>query len=226
MTPKNIKNFQRFMHIQNDIDFYYKIATEVVRIEDLETYFANLETDSVSWVSRLNFFSKRKKNSDNLSEIIHKKMHQNPEMFLLGKDLDNLKYSIAPCCNPIPGDDVIGFVKDDKTILIHRTNCDKATKLMTTYGKGIVKAKWREQGDVEFLTGIRIEGIDAVGIVADITNTISADLNINIRSINIEASDGVFFGEAMIYVHDAAHVDKLISKLRKVNNIRKVLRIK
>ena len=97
---------------------------------------------------------------------------------------------------------------------------------MTTYGKGIVKAKWREQGDVEFLTGIRIEGIDAVGIVADITNTISADLNINIRSINIEASDGVFFGEAMIYVHDAAHVDKLISKLRKVNNIRKVLRIK
>lgn len=226
MTPKNIKNFQEFMGINNSLDFYYQIAIEEITVDNLQGYFNSLESESVSWVNRLNFFSRKKKNLDNLSEIIHEKMHQNPEMFLLGKDLDDLNYSIAPCCNPIPGDDVIGFVKDGKTILIHRTNCDNATKLMTTYGKGIVKAKWREKGHVEFLTGIRIEGIDNVGIVADITNTISSDLNINIRSINIEASDGIFFGEAMLYVHDTIHIEKLISKLRKVNHVKKIIRIK
>ena len=226
MSPENVRGFMRFMDLDSELDLYYKLAKEKIVFEDLESYIKSIDLENVSWVSRLNFFSRKNKNSNTLSEIIHEKMHANPEMFLLGKNIDDLKYSIAPCCNPIPGDDVIGFVKDNKTILIHRTDCSIATRLMSTYGKGIVKAKWRDKGKVEFLTGIRMEGIDAVGLVADITNTISSDMNINIRSLNIEASDGLFFGEVMIYVHDTAHVDKLIAKLRKNKKLKKITRIK
>ena len=226
MSPENINGFQNYMDAGNKLDFYYRIATGKITYQDLEAYFQSLESENVSWMSRLNFFSRKNKNTSNLSEIIHQQMHKNPEVFLLGKNLDELNYTIAPCCNPIPGDDVIGFVKDNHTILIHRTNCETATRLMSTYGKGIVKAKWRDKGQVEFLTGIRMEGIDAVGLVAEITSIISSNMNINIRSMNIEASDGIFLGEVMLYVHDTNHVDKLISELRKIKNLKKITRIK
>lgn len=226
MSPKSVKNFQQYMDVANPLDFYYEIAKERISLQDLESFFNSFEESGSSWIGKLNFFSRRNKKSNNLAETIREKMHQNPESFLLGKDLNELEYSIAPCCNPIPGDDVIGFVKDNKTILIHQTSCSIATRLMSTYGNNIVKTKWRDQGKVEFLTGIRMEGIDGKGIVANISSTISSNLNINIRSINIESSDGLFFGEAMLYVNDTAHVDKLISELRKITNIKKIGRIK
>lgn len=226
MSPENIAGFQQYMDITHRLDLYYQIATEKITIQDLESYFASIEDTGTTWMSRLNFFSRKVKKKDNLSETIRAKLHENPESLLLGKEFDELEYSIAPCCNPIPGDDVIGFIKDNKTILIHRTSCSIATRLMSTYGKNIVKTKWRDKGTVEFLTGLRMEGIDDVGIVANISNTISSNLNINIRSFNIESSDGLFFGEAMIYVTDTAQVDKLMSELRKIPYIKKVSRIR
>lgn len=226
MSPENIAGLIQYLDYSNKLDFYYDLAKEKISYDDVESYFESFEESGTSWVSRLNFFSKKVKKNDNLANTIRAKMHENPEQFLLGKEFDEVSYSIAPCCNPIPGDDVIGFVKDNKNILIHSTSCNVATRLMTTYGNSIVKTKWRDKGKVEFLTGIRMEGIDSVGIVAKISNTISSNLNINIRSFNLEASDGLFFGEATIYVNDSAHVDKLISELRKITNIKKIGRIR
>jgi guanosine-3',5'-bis(diphosphate) 3'-pyrophosphohydrolase len=225
-SPDNIAGLQKYLDIHNKLDFYYQIANQKISQQDIEYYFDSIGDRGNNWVSRLNFFNRKNRKEDNLSEIIRAKMQEHPESFILEKDLDDIAYSSAPCCSPIPGDDVIGFIKDSKTIMIHRTTCPVATRLASTYGKKIVKTKWREKGSVEFLIGIRMEGIDDVGIVAQITNIISSNLAINIRSLNIEASDGLFFGEAMLYVNDTAHVDKVIRELRKITNIKKVGRIK
>ena len=225
-SPENIAGLRHYLDIDNRLDFYYQIANDKITLQDIEYYFSSITETGTNWMSRLNFFNRKAKKDDTLLETIRAQMHNNPEAFVLGKDLDDLEYSSAPCCNPIPGDDVIGFIKENKKILIHRTTCPVATRLASAYGNNIVKTKWREKGTVEFLTGIRMEGIDGVGLVAQITNTISSNLAINIRSINIESSEGLFFGEAMLYVNDTAHVDKLIRELRKISNIKKIGRIK
>jgi len=226
MSPENISGLMDYLDYDHKLDFYYDLSRKKIGLEEIELYFNNIESTGTNWMSKLNFFKRKSNKNNTLAETIRSKMHENPESFLLSKDLDDISYDIAPCCNPIPGDDVIGFIKDNKSILIHRTSCPVATRLMSTYGNNIVKTKWRDKGKVEFLTGIRMEGIDDVGIVANISKTISSNLNINIRSFNIESSDGLFVGEAMLYVTDTQQVDKLMTELRKITNIKKIGRIR
>jgi GTP diphosphokinase / guanosine-3',5'-bis(diphosphate) 3'-diphosphatase len=139
--------------------------------------------------------------------------------------MDKIDYKLAKCCNPIPGDDVFGFVTVNEGIKIHRTNCPNAIELMSHYGYRVVKAKWTSQKELAFLAGLRIVGVDRVGIINDITKVISNELKVNIRSITIDTTDGMFEGNLMLFVHDTKHLDKLIAKLAKVSDIINISRI-
>jgi len=132
---------------------------------------------------------------------------------------------LSPCCNPIPGDDVFGFITISEGIKIHRVNCPNAIQLMSNYAYRIVKARWTNQQQIAFLAGIKITGIDQVGVVSKISKVISSELKVNMRSFNIESNDGIFEGTIMLFVHDTNHLTKLIQKLKDVQGILTVSRI-
>ena len=142
-----------------------------------------------------------------------------------GIDEPGKNYRIAKCCNPIPGDDIVGYKSPNETIIIHSSNCPTATKLMSSHGNLIVSTKWTSHKILSFLACIRIQGIDKIGIVNSITNVISHDLNANIRKIAIETHDGIFEGTIELYVHDTKHLNNLIMNLFKINGVVSVNRI-
>ena len=146
-----------------------------------------------------------------------------PDMLVVGEHTDKFNYSIARCCNPIPGDDVFGF-ETETGIIIHRTSCPRAVDLMSNYGNRIVRAKWTEQLELAFLAGIRIKGTDRVGLVNDVTRIISTSLKVNMRAITVDSNDGIFEGQIMVFVNDTDHLNRLIHRLSRVNGVLQVER--
>lgn len=147
------------------------------------------------------------------------------EMLVLGEDQDTFEYKFAPCCKPIPGDEVFGFITINEGIKIHKTNCPNAVQLMSHYAYRIVKARWTGKEQIAFLAGMKVTGIDDVGLVNNITRLISGELNINMRSISFDSNDGIFEGTIMVYVHDTKHLTKLIKNLKSVSGVINVSRI-
>ena len=154
-----------------------------------------------------------------------KKGGLNPDMLVIGDNLDKIDYKLAKCCNPIPGDDVFGFVTINEGIKIHRTACPNSIELMSNYGYRVIKAKWTSQQELAFLAGVSIVGLDRVGMANDITKVISSEYKVNMRSITIDTDDGMFTGKIMLFVQDTKHLDKLIMKLGKVPDITSVNRV-
>ncbi len=134
-------------------------------------------------------------------------------------------YCMADCCHPIPGDDVLGFIDDDGRIIIHQRKCPKAAKIKAAYGNRIVAAQWSTHKLLHFSVSINIKGIDGVGVVNQITKIISQELNVNMERILIEAHDGIFDGTIRLRVHDVDDIKVLCDNLKKLNNVRSVVRI-
>ncbi|MCZ6899639.1 MAG: RelA/SpoT family protein [Bacteroidetes bacterium] len=149
---------------------------------------------------------------------------QETDMLLIGEDMDIIDYQLAKCCNPIPGDDVFGFVTVNEGIKIHRTTCPNAAELMSNYGYRVIKAKWTSQKEIAFLAGLKIIGTDRVGLISDITKIISTELKVNMRSITVDSESGIFEGTIMLFVNDTIHLNLLMDKLKKVNGVVKVNR--
>ena len=146
------------------------------------------------------------------------------ELIIFGESSDKIKYALAKCCNPIPGDDVFGFVSTGKGLIIHRTNCPNATQLLANYGHRVVKTKWAKNKEISFLTGLSIIGLDDVGVVNKITTIISGDLKINIAALTIESKDGMFEGTIKVFVHDKDELEELVARIQSLNGIQKVTR--
>jgi GTP pyrophosphokinase len=146
------------------------------------------------------------------------------DLLLIGEDMDVVDYKFAKCCNPIPGDDVFGFVTVNDGIKIHRTTCPNAAELLSNYGYRVVKAKWTSSQDNSFLAGLRIIGTDRMGLINDVSSIISGELKVNMRSITINTEGGIFEGEIQLYVSDTKHVDQLIGKLEVVPGVVSVTR--
>lgn len=151
----------------------------------------------------------------------------NPKKVLkITEDAIQKNYIIATCCSPIPGDDVLGYMDENGKIIIHKRQCPVAVKLKTSYGNRIIAAKWdTHKSSLSFLVNLYISGIDSVGIMSDVTQVISRQLNVNIRKLNVETNDGIFEGKIQLYVHDVDDVKRLITKLQKVPNVKKVNRV-
>jgi len=139
--------------------------------------------------------------------------------------MDVLDYKFANCCNPIPGDDVFGFVTVSDGIKVHRTTCPNAAELLSHYGYRIIKAKWTSSQDKSFEVGVKLLGTDRIGLINDISNVISAELKVNMRSITINTEGGIFEGEIHLYVNHTRHLNTLIKKLAAVQGVVNTSRI-
>ena len=134
-------------------------------------------------------------------------------------------YHLAKCCNPIPGDEVVAVRQDDGGLLVHRTDCSTAVKIMSSKGDRLVAAKWTQHKVLSYLARIQLNGWDRFGVYTSITNTITKELNISMRTINLHGHDGIFNGTIDLYVHNTNDLNNLILNLMKLRGVESVHRV-
>ncbi len=226
-TKENIQKLVDHFRLPAPVDLYYDVAIGKIGQKELKAYAAEQESGGIFSYIR-NPFSRTREGSpkkEPAKDPIRQQLKEKPDTLLIGDNMENLSYTLSPCCNPIPGDDVFGFVTIQDGIKIHRNDCPNAVQLMSKYAYRVVKAKWMTNKSIAFLSGLRLKGIDEVGLLQNITNAISSEYNINIRNIHIDTHDGTFEGEVMLYIYDTQHLNNLIKKLKKIKGIQKVSRI-
>lgn len=224
-SENNIDKLRQYCKQSNLTDFFFLVYNDTIGEQKVRQCFAKPEKNS-TWLLLRNPFTPRKKQKSEktLKEEITEQVKNNPEIVLMKKDAEKLPYKTASCCNPIPGDDIVGLIRDN-CIEVHRTNCKHAIDEMSKYGNRIIKAKWRENEKITFLAGIKLVGIDRKGLLQEITSVISEVWNINIRGLVMESSEGIFEGSLMVYISDAENLNKLIDNIKAIDGIEKVVRI-
>jgi GTP pyrophosphokinase len=214
-----IRKLLNFHHLPNKDELCYKIGNGTVELADLNKILS--EKASNKWVRywKLSLGLTSSKKEEPQSSESPKKKH-----FVVSDESDSERYVIASCCNPIPGDDVVGYLDDDNKLVLHSRKCINAIKLMTSQGNRIVSAQWESHKILSYLAVINLSGIDQMGIVSKITKVISEDQNVNMRSLNFESHDGIFEGIIYLYIHNAEVLNNLISNIMKIKGIYSVTR--
>jgi GTP pyrophosphokinase len=215
MSQGNLDELAEFYKVSSHLDLLYDIAVKKIDLSELKDF--KILGDKLS-------IPKVVKPPEEKPELSNKKDKKDNELIIFGESSDKIMYSLANCCKPIPGDDVFGFVTQGEGLKIHRTNCPNAARLLSNYGHRVVKTKWVKNKEISFLTGIKIIGLDDVGVINKITNLISGTLKININALTIEAKEGLFEGNVKVYVHDKDELDALVTNLNALPGIESVER--
>lgn len=215
-TIKNINDFHVFLRLPSPQELFYRVAKNVINVKHLK-----------AWQKDKDKPLKKVRTEPTLEQVVKevRGSKAKEDALIIGDNLTKIEYKLSPCCNPIAGDDVFGFITINEGIKIHRVNCPNAVQMMSNYAYRIVKARWTNQEKISFLAGIHIQGIDEVGLVNNITKIISSELSVNMRSLSFDTQDGIFEGNIMLFVHDTQHLTELMKKLRKVNGVIAVSRI-
>jgi len=207
-NEENILKIVRYFKSRSHLDLYYTIEKGLISNEDLQIF--NIVNNKVAAIHK----------HEILEPFVPKPTKSNNKEIIVGDESD-LDYTLSKCCNPIPGDDIFGFITIGEGVKIHRTNCPNAVSLLSNYGYRIIKAQWRNElvkNETKFITGIKLVGIDDIGIVSSLADIISKNLNVNMKSITIESHDGTFEGTIQLYVDDTTHLDHLIKKIKEKHN--------
>jgi GTP pyrophosphokinase len=214
----NIDQVMNYYKLHSHLDLLYRIATKNIDLKELKLF--QVLGDKIEAPKPLVLPVEHPQDPTLLKQIPKK----DSELIIFGESSDQIKYTLAKCCNPIPGDDVFGFVSTGKGLIIHRTTCPNATQLLANYGHRVVKTKWAKNKEISFLTGLSIIGMDDVGVVNKITNIISGELKINIAALTIESQEGLFKGTIKVFVHDKDELEELVDRIKSLNGIQQVNR--
>ena len=213
----NIDQVMNYYKLHSHLDLLYRIATKNIDLKELKLF--QVLGDKIE-APKPELVPIEHPDTQTLKQIPKK----DSELIIFGESSDQIKYTLAKCCNPIPGDDVFGFVSTGKGLIIHRTTCPNATQLLANYGHRVVKTKWAKNKEISFLTGLSIIGMDDVGVVNKITNIISGELKINIAALTIESQEGLFKGTIKVFVHDKDELEELVDRIKSLNGIQQVNR--
>jgi GTP pyrophosphokinase len=223
-----VSNLIKHFRMPSQLDLFYSIGEGIIKLDNLSKIARGDKGGSWYNYIKRKFSSSsngEKKNEQPTLENIVKDIRGKEDMLVIGENMDKIDYKLSPCCNPIPGDEVFGFITISEGIKIHKTSCPNAISLMSNYAYRIVKARWTGQQQIAFMAGIKVTGIDDVGIVNNITRIISNELNVNMRSISFDSNDGVFEGNIMVFVHDTNHLTDLINKIKKLKGVTSCTRV-
>ena len=210
-------------HRASLIDFYFDIDTGALSEKYLRSV---LLANKPGWIRMFNPFARNRNSSSlTLSDEIVQKLRKNSELQLLDRNLENISYQIAPCCKPIPGDDVMGYIDNRSGIIIHRSQCPEAIHLMSTFGSNIVKVKWTDDLNFAVMAGIKIACIDRKGLLLEFTKLISDHMGINIKSMHFDSDEGVSEGVVFLFVQNTEQLNDIIHKIRKIEGVQSVSRI-
>ena len=213
--------------LQSRDDLFYKIGNEeITPNENIKKIIKNKSVNPFLRYLKLSFGNNNSKNEPPKTTPIPQPTIDRKQTYILRDENGVKNYKVADCCCPIPGDDVLGYVEDDETVVVHKRECPVAMRLKSSFGPRLVSTQWEASKSLSFPAKIEIEGIDRIGILNEITRVISNELVIDMRGLSIQANEGVFLGTVNIMVHDTRVVESLCNKLRKIKGVQKAARCK
>ena len=221
LNERSINELVNFFKLQTSLDLFYRVGIGSIDNSMLKKFAASRSNVLVSFIKN----KIQRKKATTAETIDDDEITSKYDMLVFGKEEEKLNYKVASCCNPIPGDKVFGFLSIREGIKVHKKNCPNAVSLQSNYAYRIILAKWIDSSQQVFRAVIKLTGIDEKGLVNDITKLISANMNVNIRSIKFDSHSGTFNGEIAIEVNNTSFVSKLMERLKKINGIEKVTRV-
>ena len=220
-----IEKLRKFHNFKNEEELLAAIVSKAITLGEADKN-ERREKQTSNWKKYLTFsFGNSNKEKPEEKEPQEKEKINPKEILKLTEESLQKKYIMAECCHPIPGDDVLGYVDENDRIIIHKRQCPVAAKLKSSYGNRILATEWDTHKELSFLVYIYLRGIDSMGLLNEVTQVISRQLNVNIRKLAIETNDGIFEGKIQLWVHDVEDVKTICNNLKKIQNIKQVNRV-
>ena len=219
-----IEKLRKLHNAKNEEELLAAIGSKAIVLGEADKNELK-EKQTSNWKKYLTFSFGNSKEKQEEKEPQEKEKINPKEVLKLTEESLQKKYIMAECCHPIPGDDVLGYVDENDRIIIHKRQCPVAAKLKSSYGNRILATEWDTHKELSFLVYIYIKGIDNMGLLNEVTQVISRQLNVNIRKLTIETEDGIFEGKIQLWVHDVDDVKTICNNLKKIQNIKQVSRV-
>jgi GTP pyrophosphokinase len=219
LDEKTINQLVVYFKLRTSMDLFYRVGAGIIDNPKLKDFVSSRNNKFVS------FFKNRIRKSESSEELNKDELTSKYDSLVFGKEEQKLDYKLANCCNPIPGDNVFGFLTVSDGIKVHKKNCPNALQLQSNYSYRILKANWMDSSQDGFTAEIILSGIDTMGLVNEVTKVISDNLGINMKSVLFESDDGVFSGKVTVVVQNKNILNNLIKNLKKINGIDKVTRV-
>jgi len=217
-NEKSINELVVFFNLKTSLDLFYRVGIGKIDNQLLKD-FANSRSNSL-----VSYFKSKIKKPQVEADINKDEITAKYDQLVFGKEEEKLDYKLANCCNPIPGDTVFGFISVNDGIKVHKKDCPNALQLQSNYAYRIIQAKWIDSSQQDFQSVIRLQGIDNLGLVSEITKEISSNLGVNMKNLNFDSSDGIFNGRITLVVKNNNNLNTIIQRLKKINGIDKVSR--
>ena len=219
LNDSTINELITFFKLKTSLDLFYRVGINTIDNPMIKKYAASRSNILMSFLK--NRIRRKTKEIDlNKDEITLKY-----DMLVFGNDEEKLEYKLSPCCNPIQGDTVFGFLTINDGIKVHKINCPNSLSLQSNYAYRIINAKWIDSTEQDFTVKINISGIDTFGLANNITKVISDNMNVNMKKLNFETNSGVFSGSITMSVNSNNYAIKVMDKIKKLNGVEKVKRI-
>ena len=220
-----VEKLRKLHNFKNEEELLAAIGSKAIILGETDKNELR-EKQTSNWKKYLTFsFGNSNKEKTEEKEPQEKEKINPKEILRLTEESLQKKYIMAECCHPIPGDDVLGYVDENDRIIIHKRQCPVAAKLKSSYGNRILATEWDTHKELSFLVYIYLRGIDSMGLLNEVTQVISRQLNVNIRKLAIETNDGIFEGKIQLWVHDVEDVKTICNNLKKIQNIKQVNRV-
>ncbi|MEO8772706.1 MAG: RelA/SpoT family protein [Gelidibacter sp.] len=219
LDEKSINEMVVFFKLKTSLDLFYRVGIGSLDNTMLKDFASSRSNAFMTYIK-----SKIRKPTV-VQNIDKDEITAKYDMLVFGKEEEKLDYKLSACCNPIPGDDVFGFLTINEGIKIHKKNCPNALSLQSNYAYRIMQAKWIDSSQQEFAAQITLSGIDNMGLVNNITKVISSNMHVNMKSISFQSDDGIFSGKINVIVKNSTMLTKLMENLKKINGIDKVTRV-
>ncbi|HMI07118.1 MAG TPA: TGS domain-containing protein, partial [Flavobacterium sp.] len=222
MNEQVVNELVNFFKLKTSLDLFYRVGIGAIENQQLKDFAAQKSN------TLMNFFKNKitRKPHHTADEDIHKQvLSNNYDMLVFGPEHDKLDYKLSTCCNPIPGDEVFGFVTINEGIKVHKKDCPNAISLQSNYAYRIIQAKWIDSSQQEFKAILNITGMDSLGLTNELTKVISNNMHVNIQSISLSGEAGIFNGKVTVVVQNNTILKKLIENIKKIDGIDKVTRV-
>ena len=219
-----IEKLRKLHNAKNEEELLAAIGSKAIALGEADKNELK-EKQTSNWKKYLTFSFGNSKEKQEEKEPQEKEKINPKQVLKLTEESLQKKYIMAECCHPIPGDDVLGYVDENDRIIIHKRQCPVAAKQKSSYGNRILATEWDTHKELSFLVYIYIKGIDNMGLLNEVTQVISRQLNVNIRKLTIETEDGIFEGKIQLWVHDVDDVKTICNNLKKIQNIKQVSRV-
>ncbi|MEH6748291.1 MAG: RelA/SpoT family protein [Maribacter arcticus] len=219
LNEDSINKMVTFFKLKTSLDLFYRVGIGSIDNTMLKDFASSYNNAFIS------FFKNRMRRTPVPEDINRDEITSKYDMLVFGKEEEKLEYKLSQCCNPIPGDDVFGFVSVSEGIKVHKKNCPNAISLQSNYAYRIISAKWIDSSQQEYQADIELTGIDNLGLINDITDVISDIMHVNMRNLNFSTDGGTFKGKITVVVKNKAILKKLTENLREITGIDKVTRI-